>query len=112
MRSKINPQGQLDFSRPTSKLTSQYYQKFEKISNLLDDNPKMLQAIHRDLQEPLKYTGSEKHEGGHCKFTSENILRVLIVMILEAMSLRRVVVLVDDSDFLRRFTRIYDQADT
>lgn len=106
MRLKLDPQRELDLSRPSTKTTQEYYRKYDAISEILDATPEILSILHEDLKRPLKYSAS----GGQrrrAKFTTENVLRTLVVMIVEGMSLRRVVCLVDDSEFLRRFTRIY-----
>jgi IS5 family transposase len=106
MRLKFDPQRELNLSRATTKTTRKYYDKYDAISEVLDANPDILSVLHEDLKKPLKYVEASL-AGRPCTFTTENVLRTLIVLIVEGMSLRRVVCLVDDSEFLRRFTRIY-----
>ncbi len=105
MRYELDPQTSMGFARPTTKTTREYHEKYERISQVLDATPEILTALHEDLKSPLKYISSADRNGRSCKFTTENVLRILIVMTMEAMSLRRVVVLIDGSDFLRHFTR-------
>ena len=109
MRAKLDPQIALVFSEPTTKITREYYEKYQRISEVLDATPDILAILHEDLKQPLKYASSADKGGRSCRFTTDNVLRILIVMIIESMSLRRVVVLIDDSEFLRRFTRIHDR---
>ena len=109
MRPKLNRQNQLDFSPPPTKETLKYHEKYEAISDVLDANPEILNSVQRDLEEPLKYAKTTGCGGRAATFTSDNVLRILIVMILESMSLRRVTVQIDDNPFLRRFTRIHDK---
>ena len=109
MRPKLDRQNQLDFSPPPTKETLKYHEKYEAISDVLDGNPEILNSVQRDLEEPLKYAKTTGCGGRAATFTSDNVLRILIVMILESMSLRRVTVQIDDNPFLRRFTRIHDK---
>jgi len=39
MRRKINPQPELDLYRSNLNLTNQYYEKYEAVSRILDQNP-------------------------------------------------------------------------
>ena len=39
MRRKINPQSELDLYRSNLNLTNQYYEKYEAVSRILDQNP-------------------------------------------------------------------------
>ena len=109
MRRKLDPQMPLEFTEATTKTTREYHEKYERISEVLDSTPEILTLLHEDLKKPLKYACSSDKDGRSCAFTTDNVLRILLVMTIESMCLRRVVVLIDDSDFLRRFTRINDQ---
>ena len=109
MRRKLDPQMPLEFTEATTKTTREYHEKYERISEVLDSTPEILTLLHEDLKKPLKYTRAAGQSGRSCDFTTDNVLRIVLVMTLESMSLRRTVVLIDDSDFLRRFTRINDQ---
>ena len=109
MRRKLDPQMPLEFTQATTKTTREYHEKYERISEVLDSTPEILTLLHEDLKKPLKYARAAGQSGRSCDFTTDNVLRIVLVMTLESMSLRRTVVLIDDSDFLRRFTRINDQ---
>ena len=49
MRPKINTQDEFDFQPSNLKLTNDYYAKYEAISAILDENPEIIDTIHRDL---------------------------------------------------------------
>ena len=105
MRAKRSSQRGLDFSRSHLKITTQYYAKYEAVSTILDKVPKLIDLMHRDLKEPLKSINRE-NLGRRTRYTTENVLRILLCQVLENESLRGIVIRIDDSNFLRRFTRI------
>ena len=100
MRAKLDPQISLVFSEPTTKTTREYHERYERVSEVLDATPEILTVLHEDLKRPLKYASSADKGGRSGRFTTDNVLRILLVMIIESMTLRRVVVLIDDSEFL------------
>jgi IS5 family transposase len=108
MRERINAQSQFDFEPSTLKLTNRYYAKYQSISSILDDIPAIVDAVHQDLQRPLKYATVKGKDGGTYTFTSDQVLRILLCQIIEGASLREIVIRIDDSNFLRRFVRIYN----
>ena len=108
LRSKINPQVELDFTPSNLKLTQKYYAKYEEISRTLEENPEILEVFHRDLKKALKYSSAKGNNGSPFKFTTDTVVRILLVMVIEGESLRGTVIRIDDSQFLRRFVRIYD----
>ena len=107
MRRKINRQSELDFKPSNLKVTNEYFEQYEAMSILLESNPQILNLVHKDIKEGLESLNSQTPEG-HCKYTSDTALRILICMIMEGLSLRRIVVRIDDSHILRRFVRIFD----
>lgn len=108
MREKINAQTEIDFQPSTLKLTNAYYAKYESISKILDENPAIVEAIHRDLKKPLKYATVKGKDGRPHRFTSDQALRILLCQIVEGASLREIIIRIDDSNYLRRFARIYN----
>lgn len=108
MRVKRDTQGWLEFQPSNLKLTKEYYAKYEAISGILDDSSELLDLVHRDLETALEVENRESKKQGGFIYTSEMVLRVALCQILEGASLRGIVVRVDDSGCLRRFTRIYD----
>ena len=107
MRHKINDQTELDFQPSNLKLTNQYYKKYESVSTILDETPEIVDLIHQDLKTALKSATSVDRSGKSFTYTSDTVLRILISQIIEGLSLREIVIRIDDSHFLRRFVRIY-----
>jgi IS5 family transposase len=71
----------------------------------LDQAPKLLDLIHRDLEKMLESVNRQRR-GRRPEYTSDHVLRILICQVLEGASLRGIVIRIDDSNFLRHFTRI------
>ena len=110
MRTKINVQPEFDFEPSHLKVTNAYYAKYEEISTLLDAHPQIVDLVHHDLKDSLQALndqGQADKGGSTFKYTSDTVLRVLLCQVIEGLSLRGVVVRIDDSHFLRRFVRIY-----
>jgi IS5 family transposase len=108
LRSKINTQSEFNFQPSTLQVTNEYYAKYEAISALLDEHPGIIDAIHVDLAEALEDATVRDCRGAKFKFTSDTILRMVIGQIIESLSLRQIVIRIDDSNFLRQFVRIYN----
>jgi len=108
MRIKLNTQTEIDFQPSNLKLTNQYYAKYKSVSSILDENPEIVEAVHRDLKKPLKYATVKGKDGRPHKFTSDQVLRILLCQTIEGASLREIVIRIDDGNFLRRFVRIYN----
>jgi len=106
VRAKRNPQRGLDFSGSHLAITTEYYARYEAVSTILDQAPKLLDSVHRDLKTPLEQVNRNSRGGRRHEFTSDNVLRVLLCQLLEGETLRGIVVRIDDSNFLRRFSRI------
>ena len=100
MRTKSTKQQYFDFThRSRLKVVNEYRKKYEVISQLLDDNPQLISLVHRDLAKML----SQSKRGRKSEYTSESILRSLIVMFVEQDSYRDVVIRIENSEFLRHF---------
>ncbi len=82
------------------KIIEEYRSKYNAIGTLLDENDKILNAVHNDL----RYYGSDKGKGS--TFSSEQILRMIMVLFIEQLPYRNTIIRVSESDFLRNFTRI------
>lgn len=108
MRPKFNRQVQFDFQPSPLKVTSEYHARYEAISRILDQNPRLVEAVHLDIQEPMAdELDPETGVANYCCCT-ETVLRLIVCQIIERCSLRRIVIRVDDSNFLRRFVRLYN----
>ena len=102
MRLKSDPQRYLGFVPKSSvNVVEQYRQKYERIAQVLDNNPDLLEHAHKDWDELLSTS-----EEGRSGFTSEHLLRALIVMFIEQDSYRNAVIRIDNSEFLRSFVRL------
>lgn len=108
MRRKKDAQGWLEFQPSNLKLTNEYFARYEAISEILDETPQLLNLVHRDLKAALEEENRGNKRRGPFVYTSEMVLRLALCQILEGSSLRGIVVRVDDSRYLRRFTRIHE----
>jgi len=70
------------------KVVRDYRARYRAISQVLDENPQILAAVHKDLQK-LSQGNSKGREGD---YTSENILRALVVQHLEGLPFREAVI--------------------
>ena len=104
MRPKFEAQREFEFPTSNLKLTREYYAKYEAISKTLDANPEIIDRAHRDLRSALITSNGSRPV--RVRFTTEHVLRLLVVQALEGLSLRQVVVRVDDSPSLRQFIRL------
>jgi len=84
------------------KVVRDYRERYRVISQVLDDNSEILSVIHRDLLK-LSEGGSQGRKGD---FTSENILRALIVQHLEGLPFRETVIRIGSDPFLQDFARM------
>ncbi len=100
MRIKFGKQLYINFSRPSRlKVVKEYRAKYEAISDVLRQNPELLSLAHRDWSRMLSASRGGRRSG----YTSEQMLRSLIVMFVEGDSFRQVVVRIENSQFLRHF---------
>jgi IS5 family transposase len=100
MRTKSTKQQYFNFSSKSRlKVVNEYREKYGLISKLLDNNPQLVSLVHQDLVKML----SQSKQGRKSEYTSEQILRSLIVMFVEQDSFRQVVIRIENSEFLRHF---------
>ena len=83
-----------------------YRARYRAISQVLDDNPKILSAVHEDLLT-LSEGDSSGREGD---YTSENILRALLVQHLEGLPFRETIIRIGSDPFLQDFLRMRKRA--
>ena len=88
------------------KTVREYREKYKGVSRILDDHPELLELAHEDL----KRLSSGSRNGREADFTSETILRALVVHAIEGLSLRETVVRIADSDFFQDFLRTRKKA--
>lgn len=88
------------------KIVRQYRDRYRAISQVLDDNREILSAVHKDLVK-LSQGNSKGRKGD---YTSENILRALIVQHLEGLPFRETIVRIGGDPFLQDFLRMRKKA--
>ena len=100
MKIDLNPTFPPLFDDGELKIVSDYRQRYDSISTVLDKNPAMLDAVHEDLK------GWGAPGGRDSTYSSEQLLRALLVKWMEGLSFRDTIVRIADSTILRNFTRI------
>jgi IS5 family transposase len=88
------------------KVVRQYRDRYRAISQVLDDNAAILSAVHKDLAK-LSQGGSKGRKGD---YTSENILRALVVQHVEGLPFRETVIRIGSDPFLQDFLRMRKRA--
>lgn len=88
------------------KVVRDYRARYRTISQVLDKNPEILDAVHQDI----KHLSQGGHKGRKGDFTSENILRALIVQNREGLPLREAVIRIGGDGFLQDFLRMRKKA--
>lgn len=101
MRKKILNQGYLNFGGKAVKVVREYRAKYAGIDQILEANPGILDIAHIDFIRVLSTS-----EYGRDGYTSEQLLRSIIVMFIEAKGYRDTVILVENSEFLRNFVKL------
>src|SRR3972149_10348560 len=77
------------------KVIRDYRARYRASSQVLDDNPKILSAVHKDILT-LSEGDSSGREGD---YTSENILRALLVQHLEGLPFRDTIIRIGGDPF-------------
>jgi IS5 family transposase len=88
------------------KVIRDYRARYRAISQVLDDNDEILSLVHQDLLK-LSEGDSTGREGD---YTSENILRALIVQDKEGLPFREAVIRIGSDPFLQGFLRMRKKA--
>jgi IS5 family transposase len=100
MRIKSWKELYINFTRPSStKVVEKYRAKYEGIAEILEKNPAVISLAHRDWSRMLSVSSVGRQSG----YTSEQMLRAVVVMFVEGGSYRQVVIQVENSEFLRHF---------
>ena len=100
MRTEMSLQEYLDFGSTSSlKVVQEWQEKYLAIDEVLRQNGSIFRLAHEDFQEGL----SESLRGRKSTYTTDQIVRTLIVMVLEEDSYRDVVIRIDGNRFLRKF---------
>jgi transposase, IS5 family len=88
------------------KVLRDYRARYRLISQVLDKNHEILDRVHEDLKKLSR--GDRKGRKGD--YTSENILRALIVQDAEGLPFREAVIRMGSDDFLQSFLRMRKKA--
>jgi IS5 family transposase len=88
------------------KVVRDYRARYRTISQVLDKNSEILDAVHQDIKH-LSQGGRKGRKGD---FTSENILRALIVQNMEGLPFRDAVIRIGGDGFLQDFLRTRKKA--
>jgi len=88
------------------KIIRDYRERYRAISQVLDDNIEILSIVHKDLAKLSQ--GDRKGRKGD--YTSENILRGLIVQHIEGLPFRETVIRIGSEPFLQDFLRMRKKA--
>ena len=111
VRTKKSSQPEFVFQLPSpAKITEDYFARYDFISDFLDGHREIVDRVHRDLRKPLANAQRKGPQGQACSFSSDTVLRLCLVQVLEGTTYRGTIVRVDDSPRLREFTRIHNGA--
>ena len=100
MRTELSRQEYLGFGRKSSlKIVTEWQQKYQAIDEVLRKNRGIFQRAHEDFCEWL----SESAGGRKSTYTTDEIVRTIIVMFVEGDGYRDVVIRIDGNLFLRTF---------
>jgi len=110
LRRRYSKQAGLEFQPRSSTLpeTISYYSRYDLIDEALQNNIDMVNLVHSDIEKALEFANKNDEHGRKSKYSSEQVLRIAISQVIEGESLRDITVRVDESTFLRTFTRIYN----
>ena len=96
-----------DDEQPQLAIVSEYRGEYKAISGILDEHPEILEMAHQDLEQLSKATTKR---GRKAEFTSENLLRAVIVMQREGWDYREATVRIAESNMLQNFCRLRREA--
>lgn len=79
----------------------EYYEKYNQIDAILESNSSILKEVHKELEMSMNMK-----KGRVSTFSTDTLFRMLLVKCIEQLSFRDLIIRVNDSTFLRNFTRI------
>ncbi len=86
-----------------NKIVRQYREQYKAISKIIDCHSRILDMTHHDLGKLSKATS---RRGRKAEFSSENLLRAIIVMQLEGLDYREASLRIGESETLQNFCRL------
>jgi len=84
-------------------IVREYRDQYKTLGKLLDQQPKILEMVHRDLD---RLSQSSSPRGRKADFTSENLFRGILVMQREGLDYRETSVRIAESETLQSFCRL------
>ena len=78
MRAKIVAQPELDWNPPSLKITQEFFAKYDRISQVLDENPLILDLVHGDLESLAELMEGEGRSG----YASDTVLRLCVCQMI------------------------------
>ena len=103
MRQKYDPQNYFSWTPESrSKTVQEYENKYNQISRILDENRAILDLVDRELKKLCR----PGRQGRKATYTTEILLRAMIVHQLESQSLRGTEILLSHNVFLQDFIRL------
>ena len=84
-------------------IVREYREEYKSLSEILDKQPKILELVHRDLQQ---LSNSTSPRGRKAIFTSENLFRAILVMQREGLDYREASIRIAESETLQCFCRL------
>jgi IS5 family transposase len=104
---RLKAEAILDFraedGQQSNRIVRQYRDEYKGLSEILDRHPEILQMAHQDLQQLSRSTS---RRGRKADFTTENLLRAIVVMQREGLDYREASVRIAESETLQNFCRL------
>jgi IS5 family transposase len=103
---RLRAEAILDFGASAEQpngIVGKYREEYKLLSQILDKQPKILEGVHRDLEQ---LSNSTSPRGRKADFTSENLFRAILVMQREGLDYREVSIRIAESETLQRFCRL------
>jgi hypothetical protein len=83
----------LIFQQPScAAVTEAYFSRYDAISDFLDAHPRLVQKAHQELTKPLRHAKRKGPQGQNCTYSSDTVLRLYLVKVLEDLTFRGTVV--------------------
>ncbi len=86
-----------------TKIIRDYRQEYKAVDEILDRHPEILRLVHGDL---AKLSKGSSRRGRKADFTSENLLRAILVMQREGFDYREASIRIAESETLQNFCRL------
>ena len=86
----------------TPKIVNEYHERYNRIDQLLQSMPNVLKLLHDDVAELSKATVKERE----ADFSTENLVRALLLMQTEGWNYRETTIRIADSVFFQNFCRL------